>query len=380
MKIHYGKHWISEDDIEKVTDVLKSDFLTTGPVVQEFEKAFAKYVGAKYTVSVANGTAALHLAAKAMGVKTDSEVITSPMSFAATSNCVLYNSGIPVFSDITERGLIDPEYIKKKVTAKTTGIIPVHYMGLPCELDAIHRIAKEHNLFVIEDACHAIGAKYRSSSIGNCKYSDLAAFSFHPVKHITTGEGGIITTNNEELYELLRLLRTHGITKTESEFTTNHSEPWYQEMHHLGYNYRLTDIQAALGLSQLSRIQEFVSRRREIAKAYFDFFEGLEAHVEVINEREHEVNSYHLLVIKLKHPEKRRELFEYLWNKGIHCQVHYIPIYWHPYYRKIGYEKERLSKTESFYEQIISLPMYPALTAANLEFVFSSIMTFFKTG
>ncbi|MFW9965187.1 MAG: UDP-4-amino-4,6-dideoxy-N-acetyl-beta-L-altrosamine transaminase [Candidatus Sifarchaeia archaeon] len=379
MKIHYGKQWISDDDIERVTEVLKSDFLTTGPVVQEFEREFAKYVDAKYAVAVANGTAALHLSAKAIGVEGGSEVITSPMSFAATSNCILYNSGTPVFSDITHRGLIDPEYIEKKVNQNTTGIIPVHYMGLPCELDEINRIANEHNLFVIEDACHAIGAKYRSSSIGSCKYSDLAAFSFHPVKHITTGEGGIITTNNEELYELLKLLRTHGITRNESEFLTNHSEPWYQEMHHLGFNYRLTDIQAALGLSQLSRINEFFARRREIAKAYFDFFEDFEAHVEIITEREYEVNSYHLFVIKLKGINKRRELFDYLWNKGIHCQVHYIPIYWHPYYRKIGYEKERLPKTESFYEQIISLPMYPALTNAELEFVFSSITNFFKS-
>ena len=379
MKIHYGKQWISDDDIERVAEVLKSDFLTTGPVVQEFEKEFAKYVEAKYAVAVANGTAALHLSAKAMGVETGSEVITSPMSFAATSNCILYNSGTPVFSDITDRGVIDPEHIVKKVNQNTTGIIPVHYMGLPCELDEINRIANEHNLFVIEDACHAIGAKYRSSSVGSCKYSDLAAFSFHPVKQITTGEGGIITTNNEELYDLLRLLRTHGITRNKSEFLTSHSEPWFQEMHHLGFNYRLTDIQAALGLSQLSRINEFVARRREIAKAYFDFFEDFEEHVEVIVEREHEFNSYHLFVIKLKRHNERREIFDYLWSKGIHCQVHYIPIYWHPYYRKIGYEKERLQKTESFYEQIISLPMYPALTDTELEFVFSSIMTFFKS-
>ena len=294
MKIPYGMQWITDDDIEKVNEVLKSDFLTTGPVIQQFEQEFAKYVGAEYAVAVANGTAALHLAAKAIGTKEGSEVITTPMSFAATANCILYNSGKPIFADITERGLIDPAEVERKLTHSTAGIIPVHYMGLPSELAEISRIAQDNDLFVIEDACHAIGAKYRNNAIGNCKHSDLAVFSFHPVKHITTGEGGMITTNRKDMYELLRILRTHGITKDPSKFSTNHNEPWYQEMQYLGFNYRLTDIQAALGLSQLSRIDQFVQRRREIAARYFDFLDEMSDLVELIPERDYEFHSYHL--------------------------------------------------------------------------------------
>jgi perosamine synthetase len=377
MKIPYGKQSISNDDIEKVTSVLKSEYLTTGPTISEFESQFAKYVGAKYAIAVSSGTAALHLAAQSLGVSAGSEVITTPMSFAATSNCVLYNSGRPVFTDITERGLIDPSEITKKISEKTRGIIPVHYMGLPSDLDEISRIAKEHNLSIIEDASHAIGAKYRTSKIGDCKYSDLAVFSFHPVKHITTGEGGIITTNNKELNYLLRILRTHGITKDQSHFKSSHREPWYQEMQYLGFNYRMTDMQAALGLSQLARVDEFVRRRREIAKMYIEFFSDLDS-INIIPEYENELHSYHLFVIKVKDAKTRLNLFEYLDRKGIHCQIHYIPIYWHPFYRENGYEKEMLPRTERFYDQIISLPMYPALTDSEVQLVLSSISAFFK--
>jgi perosamine synthetase len=371
MKIPYGKQSITADDKEKVLEVLSSDFLTTGPVIDEFEKAFAKFVGAKYAIAVANGTAALHLAAKALGVKKETDVVTTAMSFAATSNCVLYNSGTPIFAD--------PAEIRKRLTDKTTGIIPVHYTGLPCNLKEISEIAKENSLFVIEDACHAIGAKYDGTKIGDCKYSDLSVFSFHPVKQITTGEGGAITTNNDELNHVLRTLRTHGITKDKSEFKTNQDAPWYQEMHYLGFNYRLTDIQAALGLSQLSKVDQFIKRRREIAKNYLDFFEGLSDSIEVIPERTGEFHSYHLFVIKVVDPGRRRVLFDYLAKKGIFCQVHYIPIYWHPYYRENGYENEMLPMTEQFYERIISLPMYPTLTDEELDFVQSSIGDFFAT-
>ena len=379
MKIPYGKQWITNDDYEKILEVLKSDFLTTGPFVQEFEREFAKYVGARFAVAVSSGTAALHLAAQVLRVQEGSEIITTPMSFAATSNCILYNSGTPVFSDITSRGLLDPEQIESKITEHTQGIIPVHLMGLPCELKSISSIAKENDLFIIEDACHALGAKYDSSMIGSCDYSDLSVFSFHPVKHITTGEGGIITTNDEKLCEELRLLRTHGITKDQSVFKTNHKEPWFQEMQYLGFNYRLTDIQAALGSSQLARVDQFIARRREIAAEYIDFFDTLVDHVETIPERNNEYHSYHLFVVKLTNPKKRRDLFEFLTKKGIYCQIHYIPIYWHPYYRQNGFEGEKLSNTERFYEQIISLPMYPALTDEELEFVTTSMKSFFAS-
>jgi perosamine synthetase len=378
MKIPYGKQWINDDDYDKVLEVLKSDFLTTGPFIDEFEKAFANYVEVKYAVAVSNGTAALHLAAQVLGVQKGSEVITTPMSFAATSNCILYNSGIPVFSDITPRGLLDPDLIESKINESTQGIIPVHLMGLPCNLKSLSSIARENDLFLLEDASHALGAKYNNDMIGSCAYSDLSVFSFHPVKHITTGEGGIITTNDKKLYEELSLLRTHGITKDPSIFKTDHREPWYQEMQHLGFNYRLTDIQAALGLNQLRRVESFIGRRREIASRYNDYFSTIDTHVETIPEKDGEFNSYHLYVIKLVDPKKRLALFEFLRSKGIFCQVHYIPIYWHPYYRESGFEKTHLPVTENYYERILSLPMYPRLSDEELEYVVSSIDEFFK--
>jgi UDP-4-amino-4,6-dideoxy-N-acetyl-beta-L-altrosamine transaminase len=378
MKIPYGKQWISDEDIFKVLEVLKSEYLTTGPYVKQFEEAFAQYVGSKYAIAVANGTAALHLAAQVLGVRTGTDVITTPMSFAASSNCVLYNSGKPVFADITERGLINPHDIERKITDNSIGIIPVHYMGLPCEMEQISRIAKEKEMFIIEDACHAIGARYRNSSIGDCKYSHLTVFSFHPVKHITTGEGGIITTNDDDLNSLIRTLRTHGITKNSSDFKTNQRDPWFQEMHYLGFNYRLTDIQAALGYSQLKNIDKFVTRRREIANVYSEFFEDQSEHVEVIQENDHEFHSYHLYVIKLKDAKQRRKVFDDLAMQGIYCQVHYIPIYWHPYYREIGYTGEYLSNTEKFYDRILSIPMYPALSDTNLDYVLQSFSKVLK--
>lgn len=377
MKLPYGKPWVNDADKKKVLEVLESDYLTTGPYVKEFEEKFASTVGAKYAITVSNGTAALHLAAKVLGVQSGSEVLTTPMSFAATSNCVLYNNGKPVFCDINERGLIDATDIKKKITDKTAGIIPVHYMGLPCDLQEISEIAEDNNLFVIEDACHAVGARINKDTIGNCAYSDLSVFSFHPVKHITTGEGGMITTNNSQLDGLLRTIRTHGISKNISEFKTKHTEPWYQEMHYLGYNYRLTDIQAALGLSQLQRLDEFVQRRRAIAKRYNEFFEELEE-VETIPEMDGEFHSYHLYVIKVDNSTTRQKLYESLAKVGILCQVHYIPIYWHPYYRENGYAEEHLSVTERFYERIISLPMYPGLSNSDLDYVLESIKNFFR--
>ncbi|MFW9795170.1 MAG: DegT/DnrJ/EryC1/StrS family aminotransferase, partial [Candidatus Thorarchaeota archaeon] len=249
--------------------------------------------------------------------------------------------------------------------------------GLPSQLDTISKIAKNNDLFIIEDACHAIGAEYKGKKIGSCTYSDIAVFSFHPVKHITTGEGGIITTNDDELNSLLRVIRTHGITKDQSQFKTEHNEPWYQEMQHLGFNYRLTDIQAALGISQLSRIDQFVKRRREIAKQYDEFFEGLD-HVDSISENHNELHSYHLYVIKTKDSRTRLQLFEFLKQKGVLCQVHYIPIYWHPYYRETGFQNLSLQIAENFYSRIISIPMYPALTDDEVQDVISTISHFFN--
>ena len=378
MKIPYGKQWITEKDIERVTEVLQSDFLTTGPYVKEFEEQFANFVGAKYAVAVANGTAALHLSTQAVGVDKGSEVLTSPMTFAATSNSILYSSGKPIFVDIDNRGLIAESEIRKAITDKTLGIMPVDYMGLPCDYKPIKDTADDNELFVIEDGCHALGAEYNQEKIGNGKYTDLTVFSFHPVKHITTGEGGMITTNNEELYEKLLILRTHGITKTQANFKTGRTEPWYQEMQYLGYNYRLTDIQAALGISQLERIDKIVSIRRKIAKRYTNFFSDLENHFEIIREKENELNSYHLFVVKLKDASKRLEMFNYLKEKGIYCQIHYIPVYWHPYYKELGYKKGLCTNAEDFYERIISLPIFPTLQDEELDYVEEQITEFIK--
>ena len=264
----YGHQWIDGEDIKAVTDVLKSDWITQGPKIAEFEEGFARYVGAKYAVAVNSGTAALHSACFAAGIKEGDEVITTPITFVASANCIIYQGGTPVFADIDADTLnIDPVEIKKKITPKTKAIIPVDFTGLPADLEVIEGVARENNLIVIEDACHALGATYKGRKIGGI--SDMTAFSFHPVKHITTGEGGMVTTNNKEYYGRLKLFKTHGITKN---IDTNLSSPWYYEMRELGYNYRITDFQCTLGLSQLKKIDKFIERRREIAYEYHNEF------------------------------------------------------------------------------------------------------------
>ena len=270
--IPYGRQSISEEDVQAVVDVLRSDWLTQGPDVEKFERAVAEYCGAKYAVAVANGTAALHLAVLAAGFGIDDEVITSPITFVASANCIVYAGATPVFADIDTRTYcIDPVQIRSKVTSKSKGLIPVHFTGQPCDMGEIANIAQDNNLVVIEDAAHAIGASYevngQSYKVGSCAHSDMTIFSFHPVKHMTTGEGGMITTNNPELYEKLCLLRTHGITKDPGKLTRNDG-PWYYEQQELGFNYRITDMQCALGLSQLKRLDDFITRRRQIVAAY----------------------------------------------------------------------------------------------------------------
>jgi len=369
--IPYGKQQIDIEDIKSVVGVLKSDFLTTGPKVNEFEKKICKFVGCKYAVAVSSGTAALHLACLAAGLKKDDELITSPMTFAASSNCALYCNAKPVFVDVNEQGLLDENKIEKKITKKTKIIIPVHYTGLVCEIEKIKKIADKHNLMIIEDACHALGGRYKNSRIGDCKYSDMGIFSFHPVKHITTGEGGIITTNSKKLYEKLKSLRNHGIAKRPDK------NSWYYEIPELGYNYRITDFQCALGINQLRKIEKFIRRRRDIAEKYNKAFEDDE-NIEVLKENENQFNVYHLYVIKLEDGKIRLKLFNYLKEKGILCQVHYIPVYWHPYYKKLGYEKELCPNAEEFYDRIISLPMYPDLKDEEQDYVIKKVFEFFK--
>lgn len=377
--IPYGKQWINEDDINAVVEVLKSDYLTTGPKIKEFEQKFADYVGSKYAVAIANGTAALHAACYAAGIDEGDEVITTSMTFTASSNCVLYCDGTPIFADIDSKTYnVDSEDIKRKITSKTKAIIPVHYTGQPCNMDKIHKIAKEYNLLVIEDASHALGATYKGKMIGSI--SDITTFSFHPVKHITTGEGGMITTNNEELYKKLILFRTHGITRNLDLLENKDEGPWYYEQLDLGYNYRITDIQCALGINQLNKIDDFVAKRRKIVKRYNEAFMNLEEIV--IPFQDKSVNSsWHLYVVKFnleKLKVGRREIFEVLRKEGLGVNVHYIPVYYFPYYKKLGYEEGLCPNAEELYKRIITLPLYPKMSDEDVEYVIQSVYKIVK--
>ena len=371
--IPYGHQTIEEDDIQAVVNVLRSDYLTTGPTIAEFEKKVAEYTGAKYAVAVSNGTAALHVACLAAGIGPGDEVITTPITFAASANCVLYCGGTPVFADIDPRTYnIDPEDIERKITEKTKAIIPVHFAGQPCDMDAIHKIAKEHQLLVIEDGAHALGAEYKGTKIGGL--SDMTTFSFHPVKPITTGEGGMILTNDEKLYERLKLFHTHGITREESlmQAKDENEGSWYYQQIELGYNYRMTDIQAALGCSQMKKLDYYIGKRRNIAQRYDEAFETVE---EIVTPYQLKgvVSGWHLYVIQVP-GKKRKKIFECLRKNGIGVNVHYIPVYKHPYYQSHGYDTVICPNAEKLYEGIISLPIYPALTAEDQEYVIKTIL------
>lgn len=368
MYIPYGRQWIEEDDIAAVAETLRSDYLTTGPKVAEFERCVADYVGAKYAVAVSNGTAALHIACLAAGIGEGDEVITTPITFVASANCALYCGATPVFADINPNTYnIDPSEIRRKITPRTKAIIAVHFTGQPCEMDEIGRIAKEHNLIVIEDAAHALGADYKGRRIGGI--SDMTTFSFHPVKHITTAEGGMITTNNKELYERLCMLRSHGITRDPAQMTQCDG-PWYYQQLTLGYNYRITDVQCALGISQMRKLDRYLSRRREIADRYNQAFATL-TNLQIPHQMEGCNNSWHLYVIKLQ--KSRREVFEELVARGIGVNVHYIPVYTQPYYRNHGYAEVTCPKAEDAYAGFISLPMYAKLLKEEQDYVIEQV-------
>lgn len=370
--IPYGRQSINEDDIKAVEEVLKSDFLTTGPKIAEFERKFADYVGAKYAVAVSNGTAALHIACMAAGIGKGDEVITTPITFAASANCALYCGATSVFADIDPVTYnISPESVESHVTERTKAIIPVHYTGQTCDMDAIHKIADKYNLIVIEDAAHAVGAEYKGKKIGSL--SDMTEFSFHPVKHITCGEGGIVTTNREDLYEKLKLFRTHGITR-EEKFLHKVDGPWYYEQIDLGYNYRITDIQAALGISQLGRIDKFLEKRKKIAAKYDEAFRDFNG-IEIPKQAEYSNSAYHLYVIKVD-KSIRKALFEYLRANNIGVNVHYIPVYTFPYYREHGYENVKCENAEKLYESIISIPIYYDLSDEEQDYVIDKIKEF----
>ena len=395
MYIPYGRQSIDDADIEAVVKVLKSDYLTTGPAVEAFEKKVADYVGAKYAVAVSNGTAALHVACLAAGIGEGDEVITTPITFAASANCVLYCGGTPVFADIDpDTYNISPEELEKKITSRTKAIIPVHYTGQPCDMDAILEIAHKHDLLVIEDGAHALGASYKGKKIGSI--ADMTCFSFHPVKPVTTGEGGMIVTDNEELYRRLVLYRSHGITRDKDmmqqyeEQLQQSSDPalqeaadmlrgdvmdpggWYYQQLELGYNYRITDISCALGASQMDKLDRFLERRRQIAKKYDEAFADI-PQIKTPWQQEGCQSGWHLYMIQTME-RSRGEVFEGLRQAGIGVNVHYIPVYRHPYYQRNGYAGVHCLNAEAFYERAISLPIFPGLTGQQQDYVIEHVI------
>lgn len=380
-KIPYGKQYINDDDIEAVVATLKSDFLTQGPRVSEFEQAFAKYTDAQYAVAVANGTAALHLATLALGVQPGSKIITTPITFSASANCVRYCGGEVTFADIDPQTvLLDVEKVRTLLEESPQGtyqgIIPVDFAGYPLDLEAFRQLADEHNLWLIEDACHAPGGYFTDSHgtrqfCGNGAYADLSVFSFHPVKHIACGEGGMITTNNKELYDKLLQLRTHGITKAPDLLEENHGG-WYYEMQNLGFNYRLSDILATLGTSQLKHASERLEKRRAIAKNYDKAFANTMVRT-IQAPTDEEGHAYHLYVIRT---ENRKGLYDFLRENQIFAQVHYIPVHLQPYYQQFGWKKGDFPAAEKYYAECLSLPMYPTLSKQEQNFVIEKILEF----
>lgn len=367
--IPYGKQTIEQDDIQAVVDVLKSDFLTTGPKIAEFEQTVADYVGAKYAVAISNGTSALHAACFAAGIEPGDEVITTPLTFAASANCVLYCGGTPVFADVDPKTYnIDPEDIQRKITDRTKAIIAVHLAGQPCDMDAIHSIAREHGLIVIEDGAHALGSVYKGKKVGSM--SDMTTFSFHPVKPITTGEGGMIVTDNEDFYKKMILFRSHGITRDDSMMTRNDG-PWFYQQFNLGYNYRITDIQCALGCSQMKKLDRFLARRKEIVARYNEVFADCDNIITPYQLSDTE-SGWHLYIVQVKKCD-RRQVFENMREKGIGVNVHYIPVYMHPYYQEHGYENVHCANAEEIYSHIISLPLYPGLTSEQQDYVIDTL-------
>ncbi len=363
--IPYGRQSINADDVKAVVRCLKSSYLTQGPKPEEFEESIKKATGAPHAVAVASGTAALHLAVLGMNLKPDDEVITTPITFLATSNCVLYAGAKPIFADVDpQTGNLDLNAAAEKINRRTKGIIVTHFAGQPADLSGFSKLCRKHNLFLIEDAAHALGAVYHGSSVGNGQWSDAAIWSFHPVKHITTAEGGALTTSNKKQADLWRRLRTHGVTREPALLSRKSPGRWYYEMLELGFHYRMTDLQAALGISQIAKLKDFISRRREIAAYYRRLLSdcpllGLPPE---ISATEH---AYHLFPVRLLTARLRQHksaIFEEMHAAGIGLQVHYIPIPQQPYYRSLGYSMRDLPIAAQYYDAELSLPMYPSMT------------------
>lgn len=370
--IPYGKQWIDNDDIKAVVKTLKSDWITQGKIVEKFEKLLSSYVNSKYAVVFSSGTAALHSAYFAAGVEKATEIITSPLTFAATANAAVWQGAKVVFADINETtGNIDPSGVEAEITKKTRAIVAIDYAGLPADFEKLKKIARKHNLILIEDASHSLGATYKGIKVGSI--SDLTTFSFHPVKIITTGEGGAVTTNNKKYYQRLLMFRNHGIVKDRKLFLKKKSAPWYYEMQELGLNYRLTDFQAALGISQLTKIEKFISLRRKQAEFYSKEFKYLDKVLlpsEILQSR----SAWHLYVIRLLGGKAvQRKVFEALKKKHIQTQIHYVPVYWHSYFKNMGYKLGLCPKAEKWYESCLSLPLFPKLKKSEQLKVINTI-------
>lgn len=378
-KIFYGHQCLDEADYQAVLDVLKSDYLTCGPKIDELERRLCEITGAKYAVAVSNGTAALHIACLAAGIGEGDEVITTPITFAASANCALYCGARPVFADIDERTYnIDPESVRAHVTERTKAVVAVDYTGQSTKLDELLEICREHGLLLITDGAHSIGTKYKGRPTGSI--ADMTTFSFHPVKTVTAGEGGAVMTNDEKLYEKLSLFRTHGITRNPAMMSADpdgreRRGSWYYEQVELGYNYRMTDIQAGLLLSQLNKLDLFKARRREIVEKYNEAFSKL-PQVIVQEEIPESDTTRHLYILRIN-PEKltidRKQFFEALGAENVCCNVHYIPVYYFPYYQRLGYKKGLCPKAEKLYEEIISLPLYYGMSDRDAEDVIAAV-------
>lgn len=373
-RIFYGRQCIEQDDIDAVVETLKGDLITCGPKVEALERKLCEVTGAKYAVVVANGTAALHLAALAAGFGEGDEVIVSAITFAASSNCVLYCGAKPVFADIRpDTYNIDPESVRRLITPRTKGIVAVDFTGQAVEHDELRTICREHGLTLIEDAAHAIGTKYKGQPVGSI--ADMTCFSFHPVKTVTGGEGGAITTNDERLYRRLLRVRTHGITRNQDEMVHPTDAPWYNEQVELGYNYRITDFQAALLLSQLNKLPVFSARRKAIVRRYDEVFSQM-PELFVQKEIPESDTTRHLYILRLKTDKltcDRRQFFDALYAENTCPQVHYLPVYWHSYYEKLGYEKGLCPNAEKYYEEVMSIPLYYAMTDEDVEDVIQAV-------
>lgn len=373
-KIYYGCQWIDEDDVKKVSETLISPYITCGPKVAEFEQELCDFTGAKYAVAVSNGTAALHCACIAAGIGPGDEVITTPMTFAASANCALYCGASVVFADIdVETYNIDPQSIREHITSKTKAVIAVDFTGQVVRIDEIREICKEHNLILIEDAAHSIGSRYKEKPVGTL--ADMTTFSFHPVKTITGGEGGAILTNDEKLYKKLVLAHTHGIIHETEQMSVENAEPWYYEQISLGYNYRMTDFQAALLISQLGKLVRFRTRRKAIVRKYNEAFGNIP---EIIVQKEIEESDTcrHLYIIRLNLDKlscTRREFFDAMSAENVQCQVHYIPVYWFPYYQNLGHKNGECPNAEKVYEEIMSIPLYPKMMDQDVEDVIRAV-------